>query len=64
MEKVIMTVKQTADFLGTSKTTIYTACREDEIPHFRVRGKILFNRDVLEAWTRGEYQMEEQAKVH
>ncbi|PIC75031.1 helix-turn-helix domain-containing protein [Sporosarcina sp. P17b] len=62
MQNKIMTVKQTAEFLGTSITTIYTACRENELPHFRVRGKILFNRDILESWTRGEYQMEQIAK--
>lgn len=61
IERITLNVSEVAQLLGTSATTIYTGCREGDIPHFRVRGKILFNREVIEAWTRGEYQQE---KVH
>lgn len=64
MKKIGMSVKETAEFLGVSETTIYSMARNSEIPHFKVRGRILFNRDVIEEWTRGECQGEEQAEVN
>lgn len=55
----ILTVKEAAEFINASTGTIYTMVRLGEIPHFRVRGKILFNREVLEAFTRGEYNQKQ-----
>jgi len=52
MNEITMSVKDVADFLGVSVTTIYTMVRKSEIPHFKVRGAIRFNRDVIEEWTR------------
>lgn len=59
MTKITLDVKGVCGVLGVSTTTVYTMVRHGEIPHFKVRGKILFNRDVIEAWTRGEYQPDE-----
>jgi len=60
MQKITLTVNEVAAMLGVSITTVYTMVREGgQIPHFKVRGKILFNREVIEQWTRGEYQFEE-----
>lgn len=60
MQKITLTVNEVAAMLGTSTTTIYTMVREGgQIPSFKVRGKILFNRQVIEEWTRGEHQQEE-----
>lgn len=58
MQKITLDVKEVCGLLGISNTTVYTMVRHEEIPHFKVRGKILFNRDVIEAWTRGEHQKE------
>lgn len=59
MRKITLTVNEVAALLDVSTTTIYTMVREGgQIPHFRVRGKILFNREVIVAWTRGEYEQE------
>jgi len=55
MNTNILTVKEAAIFISVSTSTIYTMVRLGEIPHFRARGKILFNRDLLEAFTRSEY---------
>lgn len=52
--KITLDVKEACELLGVSSTTIYSMVRTDEIPHFRVRGKILFNRQMIIAWTRGE----------
>lgn len=50
--KVTMTVKECADFIDTSITTMYTMCRENQIPHLRIRGKILFHKDTIDEWLR------------
>lgn len=52
MTKITMSVRDVAKLLDVSVTTIYTMVRKSEIPHFKVRGAIRFNRDVIEEWTR------------
>lgn len=63
MKKITLTPLEVAEMLGTSRTTIYTMVREAQIPHFKVRGKILFNRDVIIAWTKGEYEHEPEQAI-
>lgn len=48
--KITLTVSEVAKLLGVSTTTIYTMARLNEIPHKRVRGKILFHRETVENW--------------
>lgn len=62
MEKIVLTVKEVAELLSVSTATIYTMARQNEIPHFKIRGRIMFNRDLIEAWTRNEYQTEEEVQ--
>lgn len=50
MEKITLTVKETAELLGVSLTTMYAMVKANEIPHAKVRGKILFHRPTLEVW--------------
>lgn len=50
MKKVTLTVKEVAELLGISLTTVYSMTRMSEIPHARVRGKILFHRPTIETW--------------
>jgi len=54
--KIMLEVKELAVLMGVSTSTIYTMVRTGEIPHLRVRGKILFNRQVIEEWSKGTYQ--------
>lgn len=65
MTKITLDVKGVCDLLGISSTTVYAMVRENQLPHFRVRGKILFNRNVIELWTRGEAanKTDEQVRV-
>ncbi|WP_245605634.1 helix-turn-helix domain-containing protein [Thermicanus aegyptius] len=51
---MVFTVKELAKVLGVSPTTIYNEVAAGRIPHFRVRSRILFNRDVIEKWTLGQ----------
>lgn len=52
--KITLSVKEAAELIGVSVTSIYTMVRENEIPHARVRSRILFHREVIESWLRGE----------
>lgn len=63
MQKITLTTLEVSQLLGVSRATIYTMVREDEIPHFKVRGKILFNRDVITSWTRKGQVTEEENVV-
>ncbi|NMO97452.1 helix-turn-helix domain-containing protein [Paenibacillus lemnae] len=61
MQKITLTVTEAAELIGVSQTTIYTMAREGQIPHARVRGRILFHREVIESWLRGGFQETQQA---
>jgi predicted DNA-binding transcriptional regulator AlpA len=43
-------VGETCAFLGYSRNQLYIACREGQVPHFRVLGSIRFDPDQLRAW--------------
>lgn len=49
-KKMTMNVDEIAEELQVSKTTIYTMVSQNEIPHIKVRGRILFHRDTIEKW--------------
>lgn len=50
MSKITLTVKETAELLGVSLTTVYSLVKTNEIPYAKVRGKILFHKATLEKW--------------
>lgn len=50
MDRITLTVKETAELLGISLTTIYSLVKTNEIPHTKVKGKILFHRNMVENW--------------
>lgn len=49
-KKMTMTVSEIAEELQVSTTMIYTMVRQNEIPHVKVRGRILFYRPTIEKW--------------
>ena len=50
VEKLTLSVEEIAEALGVSRTTIYTMARQKEIPHKKVRGRVLFHRPTIEKW--------------
>lgn len=50
MKKITLTVREVSELLGLSLTTVYSMVRMGEIPHARVKGKILFHRPTVETW--------------
>lgn len=59
MEKITLNVKEVSEILGIGRTTLYDMLKKNEIPHFRVRGRILFNKEILEEWTREKTKLKE-----
>ncbi|MDB5053927.1 MAG: DNA-binding protein [Bacilli bacterium] len=55
MQKITLSVSEVAELLGVSSTSIYAMVREGQIPNKKIRARILFSREVIEAWLRGEY---------
>lgn len=47
-------VKEAASLVGVSTACIYAMVRENQIPFVRVRKRVLFHRDKLETWLKGE----------
>lgn len=48
MEKLTLTVPETARLLGVSRMTAYTAVREGAIPSLRIGRRVLIPRAALE----------------
>lgn len=48
--RLTLSVQEVAKMLGISETTIYAMVRLNEIPHKKVRGRILFHRPSIERW--------------
>ncbi|MBO1515682.1 helix-turn-helix domain-containing protein [Metabacillus bambusae] len=49
-----LTVQGVAEYLGVHPDTIYNMVREKQIPHFRVRRRILFSVETIDAWIRDQ----------
>lgn len=50
MERNTLTVQEIADYLGVHQDTIYTMVRQKQIPHFRLRRRILFSKITIDSW--------------
>ena len=50
MNRVMLNVKEAANFVGVSTSTIYAMAKNKEIPCIKIRGRILFHRETLEYW--------------
>lgn len=59
MTKQTLSVREVAEMIGVSQTTIYTMVREGQIPHVRVRGRIIFHKGTIEKWLSGELQRQQ-----
>lgn len=55
--KKVLSVSELTSYLQVSTDTIYTMVREKQIPHIRVRRRILFNTELIEEWMRSKAQV-------
>lgn len=49
-----MTVPQVADYMSAPTSRIYKLTSTDELPHHKEGGRLLFHRDEVDAYIRGE----------
>jgi excisionase family DNA binding protein len=49
-EKVIMTVKQLAEYLQMNEHTIYKLARSGKIPSIKIAGQWRFKKDIIDKW--------------
>lgn len=50
MEKDIMNLEEATEFLGLSKSTLYSLLKKKEIPATKVASTWMFSKKVLENW--------------
>lgn len=56
MQRQTLTVKEVANYLGVHTDTIYTMVKLKQIPHLKLRNRILFTKDSIDLW------LQDQAK--
>lgn len=52
--KMTMTVKEVAEYLGVHEDSIYYLVKEQKIPHFRIKSKILFSQESIDQWIKDQ----------
>nr|WP_206763739.1 helix-turn-helix domain-containing protein [Cytobacillus firmus] len=52
IQRKTLTAQEVAEYIGVHVDTIYTMVRQKEIPHVRVRRRILFSIETIDAWMR------------
>ena len=57
VERTTLTMEEVAEYLGISYWLVEQLVRKNELPHFRVGGRILFRKKVIDNF------MEEQEKL-
>lgn len=57
VERTTLTMQETAKYLGISYWLLGQQVRKNEIPHFRVGGKVLFRKKIIDDF------MEQQEKL-
>lgn len=50
----IFTVKEVANYLNCSVSSIRTLVRNKEIPHFRIGSKLNFNKEAVDNWVHNQ----------
>jgi excisionase family DNA binding protein len=58
-DKVIMSVKQTAQFLSVDINTIYAKCAKGDIPYFKIGKQYRFKKDDILNWVKAQNECSE-----
>lgn len=63
--KAILTVNETAAYLGISKNYLYKLTMRKEIPYYRPTGKIIyFDRKELEEWIKANNRISTMQEIN
>ncbi|MBS3680719.1 helix-turn-helix domain-containing protein [Ornithinibacillus massiliensis] len=54
MKRRTLTVKEVANYLGVHTDTIYTMVKLKQIPHLKLRNRILFTKDSIDLWVQDQ----------
>ena len=49
-KKIIFNVSQLCEYLHTSQSSIRKLVRTNQIPHFRLLSRILFDKEMIDLW--------------
>ncbi len=49
-----LSVKEVARYLGVHTDTIYTMVKLKQIPHVKLRNRILFTQETIDEWMQGQ----------
>lgn len=52
VKRKTLTVKEVACYLGVHPDTIYAMVKHQEIPHVKLRNRILFTKHSIDAWVK------------
>lgn len=50
IEKDFLTVKELCEWIRLSRAKVYSLVTEKKIPHAKVGGKILFDKEKIKVW--------------
>ncbi|MEN1968325.1 helix-turn-helix domain-containing protein [Lentibacillus sp. N15] len=50
MDRHTITVKEVAAYLGVHTDTVYCMVKLNQIPHLKLRNRILFTKDSIDSW--------------
>lgn len=59
-QKMTLTTLELSELIGISPSTIYTMARQNEIPHKKVRGRVLFHKPTIERWLSNQFKGNEE----
>lgn len=54
LNELILTIPEVASMMKVSEKTIYRLCRDNQIPHIKIRGQYRFTKSAIEKWLKGE----------
>jgi len=60
----VLNIKETANLLRVSVSTIRKLCKNNEIPHFRVAYHLYFNQESVEMWVKNQEAINNQKTVY
>lgn len=49
-EKDFLTVKELCEWIRLSRSKVYSLLKDNKIPHAKVGGKILFDKEKIKVW--------------
>lgn len=62
MESKFITIRQLEKYIPYKMSTIYAFVRKNRIPFHKPRGKLIFNKDEIDAWIKNGFELQTELK--